>query len=128
MYFSFIQFTLPSISTGLILIPFWASSAHFIPLGILDPLNSFGHPRPIPFLHSHRLLLNLSGFPGPTTMSFTFEVCWLLHKPHLLIPFFRLLRPIFACFPFLIIPMSLLLPSLGSLGLFVFFGAFFTVL
>ena len=30
MYFSFIQFKLPGISIGLILIPFWAFSAHFI--------------------------------------------------------------------------------------------------
>ena len=56
MYFSFLQFTLPSISAGLILIPSWASSAHSFPLGILSPLHSFGHPWPIPFLHSHGFL------------------------------------------------------------------------
>ena len=39
--FFLIQFTLPSISAGLILIPFWASSALFI---------FFGHPRPALFL------------------------------------------------------------------------------
>ena len=125
MYFSFIQFTLPSISTGLILIPSWASLAHFIPLGILNPLHSFGHPKPIPFLHSHELLLNISGFPSPITISFTFGVCWPLHQPHLLIHFFGLLQPIFAYFLFLIIPMSLLLPSLSSLGPICFLWVIF---
>ena len=73
MYFSFIQFTLPSISAGLNLILFWTSSAHFIPLGVLGLLQSFRHPWPIPFLYSHGLLLNLLGFPGPITISFTFS-------------------------------------------------------
>ena len=41
MYFSFIQFTLPSIFAGLILMLFWAFLAHFI---------SFGHPQPALFL------------------------------------------------------------------------------
>ena len=98
----------------LILIPSWASSAHFIPLGILGPLYSFGHPWPIPFLHSHGFFLHLLGFSDPIAVSFTFEVFWPLYQPHLLIPFFGLLRHIFAYFPFLIIPMDLLLPSLGS--------------
>ena len=70
---SLIQFTLPNISARLILIPSQASLAHFIPLGILVPLYSFRHPWPNPFLHSLRLLLRLLGFPGPITISFTFE-------------------------------------------------------
>ena len=41
---------------------FGASLAYFILLGILGPLHSFGHPQPIPILHSHRLLINSLGF------------------------------------------------------------------
>ena len=122
-------------SVGLILISSWASLAHFIPLGILDPLHSFWNPWPIPFLHSHGLLLNLSGFFGPITISLTFGVCWPLHQPHLLIPFFGLLRPIFTCFLFLMILMVLLLPSLSSLGpicfswgLFYYFIGLWTII
>ena len=126
-HFSLIQFTLPNVSTGLILIPSWASLAHFIPLGIIGLLYSFGHPWLIPFLHSHGLLLHLLGFPDPIVISFTFGVCWILYQPHLLIPFFGLLQPIFACFPFLIILMSLLLHSLGSLGPICFLWSLFTI-
>ena len=50
MYFSLIQFTLPSVFTRLILMPSWASLAHLIPLGILGPRYSFGHPCPALFL------------------------------------------------------------------------------
>ena len=128
MHFSLIQFMLPDVSAGLIPIPSWAFLAHFIPLGILDLLYSFGHPWPILFLHSHRRLLCLFGFPGPIIISFTFEVCWSLYQSHLLIPFFRLLRPIFACFPFLIIPIGLQLPSLGSLGPVCFLWSLSTIL
>ena len=74
--FLFIQFTLSSVSAGLILIPSWAFLVNFIPLGILDPLYSFGHPWPIPFLHYHGLLLCLLGFPDPIIISFTFQSCW----------------------------------------------------
>ena len=135
MYFSFTQFILPSISAGLILIPSSASLAHFIPLGILSPLHSFGHPWSIPFLQSHGLLLNLSSFPSPITVSFNFWVCWLLNQPHLLIPFFGLFQPIFAYFPLLMIPMSLLLSSLGSprpvcflYGIFYYFIGLWTII
>ena len=128
MHFSLIQFMLPDVSASLIPIPSWAFLAHFIPLGILDLLYSFGHPWPILFLHSHRRLLCLFAFPGPIIISFTFEVCWSLYQSHLLIPFFRLLRPIFACFPFLIIPIGLQLPSLGSLGPVCFLWSLFTIL
>ena len=116
MYYSFSQFTLPSISVGSVLVSSWAFSAHFILLDIPILLHSFGYPCPISFLNSHGLLLNLSGFPCPIIMSFTFGVCWHLHQFHLLISLFGLLRLIFACFLLLMIPMCLLLPSLGSLG------------
>ena len=101
----------------------WVNS-HTI-LGLLSPFYSFGHSWPILFLHSHGILINLSGFPGPIIISFTFEVCWPLHQPHLLIPFFGLLRPIFACFPFLIVLIGLQLSSLGSLGPICFLWGLF---
>ena len=105
----------------------WVNS-HTI-LGFLGPflrlLHSFGHPSPIPFLHSYGLLLNLSSFPGSIIISFTFGVCWPLHQPHLLIRYFGLLQTIFACFLFLINLMCLLLPSLGSLGLVCFIWSLF---
>ena len=88
MYFSLIQFMLSSVSARLILIQSWASSTHFIPLGIPSLLYSFEHPWPILFLHSHGLLLRLLDFSGPITISFTFEIHWPLYQSHLLIPFF----------------------------------------
>ena len=102
---------------------YWVNS--YAILGFLGPFYSFGHPwsvlflwhhRPILFLDSHGLLLNLSGFLEPIIIFFTFGLCWPLHQTHLLIPFFGLLRPTFACFPFLIIPMGLILSFLGFLG------------
>ena len=115
MHFSFIQFTL--------LIVFCWVNPYTI-LGFLGPFYSIGHPWPIPFLHSHELFLCLFGFPRLTTIFFTFGACWPLYQPHLLILFFGLLRPLFACFLLLIIPMSLLLPFLGSLGPVCFLWAF----
>ena len=50
MYYSFPQFTLPSISTRSVLISSWASLAHSIPLGILGLFHSFRHPRLVSFL------------------------------------------------------------------------------
>ena len=88
MYFSLTQFTLLSVSARLICMPSWASLEHLIPLGILGPLYFFGRPWPIPFLHSHGLLLRLLGFSSPITISLTFRVYWHLYQPHLLIPFF----------------------------------------
>ena len=116
MYFSFTQFTLPNTSIGLILMQSWASLAHFIPLGILGPFYSFGIIGPFYSYIPMGFLLNLSGFLEPIIIFFTFGLCWPLHQTHLLIPFFGLLRPTFACFPFLIIPMGLLLSFLGFLG------------
>ena len=95
---------------------FEVSFAYFIPMDILDLLHSFRHSQPIPILHAHGLLLNLSSFPSPITIPFTFGVYWPFYQPHLLILSFGLFRPIFACLPFLIIPMGLLLLTLGSLG------------
>ena len=66
MYFSFIQFTLAS--------AFCWVNPHTM-LGFLDLFYSFGHPSPIPFLHSHWLLLRLLGFPDPITIFFNFGVC-----------------------------------------------------
>ena len=97
-------------------------------LGILGPLHSFGHLRLILILHSHGILLNLSSFPGPITISFTFRVYWPFYQPHLQILSFGLLWPIFAYFPFLIIPMSLLFLSLGSLKPACFLWGFLTIL
>ena len=57
------------------------SLAHFISLGILGLLHSFGHPWPVLFLHSHRFLLNFLSFPDLVTISSAFKVCWPLHQP-----------------------------------------------
>ena len=115
MYFSFIQFMLPSISTRLILMPSWAPLTYIIFLGILDSLHSFGHPWPIPFLHSHGLLLHFLGFSGPITISFTFGGLLVFTSTPFTNSFFWAPPTHFSCFSFLIILMSLLLPSLGSL-------------
>ena len=56
---------LPSISTRLVLISSWASLAHFISLGILGPLHSFGRPWFIPFLHSYGLFAKSFELPQP---------------------------------------------------------------
>ena len=97
-------------------------------MDILGPLHSFRHPQPILILHSHGVLLNLSGFFNPFTISFTFKVYWPFYQPYLLILSFGLIWPIFAYFPFLIILMGLLLFYLGSLGLACFFWGLFTIL
>ena len=91
---------------GLVLMLFWASLAHFILLDILGLFHFLGHPRPISILHSYGFLLSLSGFPAQIT------------NPIFLVSSFRLIRPIFAYFPFLIMPMGLLLLSSGSLAFF----------
>jgi len=106
MHFSFIQFTLPNVSAQLILIPSQASLAHFIHLGILGPIHSY-----IPISSCYVFWASLAQLPYPLLSG----AYWPLYQPHLLIPFFGLLRPIFAFFPFLIIPMGLLFPYLGSL-------------
>ena len=52
-------------SVGLILILSWASLAHFIPLGILDPLHSFWNPWPIPFFTFSWAFAKSFGFLWP---------------------------------------------------------------
>ena len=106
MYYSFPEFILPSILVGLFLLSSWASSAHFIPLGILDPSHSFLLPT---FLWAFTKNFRL---PYPNYHILYFWVYWPLNQSHLLILFFRLLWPIFACFLLLMIPLGLLLPSL----------------
>ena len=55
---------------------FRAFLTHFILLGILGPFHFFGHPRPIPILHSHELLLIILGFPGPNYHILHFRGLW----------------------------------------------------
>ena len=96
---------------------FRASFAHFILLGILSPFHLLGHLQLISILHSHGFLLSLLGFPGPNYHILYFGVYGLFHQPLIyLILYFGILWPIFACFLFLIMPMSLPLLSLGSFG------------
>ena len=96
-------------------IVFWAPLAHFILLGhpraASFPWASPAHsnpPFPWVFAKSFGLLRPklpyplLSGFIGFST------------NPYLLNSFLGLLRPILACFPFLIMPIGLLLLSLDS--------------
>ena len=61
-----------STSIGLVFISSWVSLAHFISLGILDPLHSFGHLWSIPFLHSHGLFSKSFGLPRPNYHIFYF--------------------------------------------------------
>ena len=108
----------------------WAPLAHFFllwPRPILSPLAHFfllGHPQPICFpwafsahfliLHSHGFLLNLLSFPNPITISFILGAHGLSINP--LLSYFItsvLLWPILT-FLHHIMPMSLLLLSLGS--------------
>ena len=95
---------------------FWASLAHFILLGILNPFHFLGHPRPIPILHSHELFLSLLGFSDPNCHILYFWGLWAFPPTPYLIHYFGLLWPILACFLFLIMPMGLLLFSLGFFG------------
>ena len=128
MYFSSLSSRCPAFLLGQYSYHLKHSLAHFISLGILGLLHSFGHPQPIPFLHSRGLFAKSFKLPRPDYHILTFRVCWPLHQPPLLIPLFGLLRSIFACFLFLMILMGLLLPSWAPLGPLAFFGAFFTIL
>ena len=123
--------TLPSIPTGSVPITSWASLAHFIPLassacfipwGILGPFHSF---LPLTFLWA---FAKFFGLPQPNYHILYFWVYWPLNQSHLLIPFFGLIQPVFSFFLFLMIPMglpflSLRLPwaRLLSLGSFYYF-------
>ena len=107
----------PALFTRLVLVLFWASLAHFILLGILGPFHFLRRPRPISILYSHRFLLSpfglhLSKLPYPLLSGFMgFST-----SPKLLSSFLRLLQPILACLPFLIMPVGLSLLSSGSFG------------
>ena len=120
----------------------------YVTLGFLNPLHCLwaplthffllGHPRPICFpwassahlliLHSYGLLLTLLSFPSPITVSFILEAHGLFINS--LLSYFitsGLLWPIFT-FLHHIMPMGLLLLSLGSFrpicfpqGLFIYF-------
>ena len=107
---------------------FEASMAHFIPLDILCPLHSLGHPRPIPILHSHGFLLSLLGFPDSNYHIIYFRDL-LAFPPTLFTSFFLWAPPAHFCLlSIIIMPMGLLLLSLGSLGLTCFLWGPFTIL
>ena len=93
-----------------------ASSAHFFLLG---------HPWPTPILHSHELLLILLGFPGPITISFTFGVHGLFINP--LLTYF-ITSGLFWLIIIFLLPMVLLLHSLGSFRPICFFQGPFIML
>ena len=110
---------------GFILMLLWAFSTHYIACGLLCPISFlFGHPWPICFpwasmahfliLHSHGLLLTLLGFPNPITLSFILGAHGL--SINLLLFYFITLSLLWPILTFLhhIMPMSLLLLSLGS--------------
>ena len=103
--------------------PFGAFLAHFIPLGIMARLISSG----------------ISAHSNPS-FSWVFAKSFGLHRPKLpyllllgfidfstnpiyLVPSFGLFRPIFACFPFLIMPMGYYFFLRALLGLLAFFEA-----
>ena len=108
--------------------PFGASLAHFIPLGIFSLFHFLGHPWPSPILHSHGFLLSLLGFLPKLPYLLLSEFIGFSTNPIYLIPSFGLLRPIFSCFPFLIMPMGLLFLSSSSFGPACFLWGHFTIL
>ena len=55
---------------------FWASLAHFILLGILGLFHLLGHPRPIPIIYFHGLLLSLLDFSSPNYHILYFQGLW----------------------------------------------------
>ena len=100
----------------------WVSSTHSIAYRLPQPISSslsilssfsfFGHPWPIPIIHSHGLLLTLLGSPVPITISFTLGVHGLSINP--LLTYFITSDLFWPILTFLL-PMSLPLLSLGSL-------------
>ena len=94
-------------------------------LGILGPFSFLGHPWPIPILNSHELLLILLGFPGPITISFTFGVHGLFINP--LLTYF-ITSGLFWLIIIFLLPMVLLLHSLGSFRPICFFQGPFIML
>ena len=79
------------------------------------PISFFGHPWPISFFPTFYILVFAKsfGFPWSNYHILCLWVYWPSNQSHLLIPFFGLLRSVFAFFPFLTIPMNLLLYFLG---------------
>ena len=114
---------------------YWACS--YTILGFLGLFYSFGHPRPVSFPRASLVHSNLS-FPWVFAKSFGLLRPKLPYpllsrfigfsiNPIYLVLSFELLQPIFTYFPFLIMPMGLLLYS-GSFGLACFFWVPFTIL
>ena len=97
-------------------------------LGIFGPYHSFGHLWPILFLHSYGLLRHLFGFPSLITISFTFRGLLAFAPTPFTNSFLWALPTRFACFPFLIILMGLLLASLGSFGPVCFLWGLFIII
>ena len=106
--------------------------------GFLGPFYSFRHPRPVLFPRASPTHSNLS-FLWAFAKSFGFSQPKLPYpllsgfigfptNPICLVSSFGLLRPIFAYFPFLIMPMGLLLLSSGSFGPACFLWGHFTIL
>ena len=129
-----------------ILVLLWAFLTHYIAYGLLCPISFlFGHPWPICFpwasmahfliLHSHGLLLTLLGFPNPITLSFILGAHGL--SINLLLFYFITLSLLWPILTFLhhIMPMSLLLLSLGSFrsicfpqGPFIYFMGLWSII
>ena len=108
-----------------ILMLLWAFLTHYIAYGLFCPISFlFGHPWPICFpwislahfliLHSHGLLLTFLSFPSLITLSFILGAHVLSINP--LLSYFITLNLLWPILTFLhhIMPMDLLLLSLGS--------------
>ena len=108
-----------------ILMLLWAFLTHYDAYGLFCPISFlFGHPWPICFpwislahfliLHSHGLLLTFLSFPSPITLSFILGAHGL--SINLLLSYFITSNLLWPVLTFLhhIIPMDLLLFSLGS--------------
>ena len=113
----------------------WASLTHSIAYGLpqhissslstRDPFSFLGHPQPIPILHSHGLLLTLLGLHGPITISFTLGVHGFFINS--LLTYFITSSLLWLILTFLL-PMGLLLLSLGSFRPTSFFRGPFIIL
>ena len=120
--------TLPSIPTGSVPITSWASLAHFIPLassacfipwGILGPFHSF---LPLTFLWA---FAKFFGLPQPNYYILYFWIYWPLNQSHLLIPFFGLIQPVFFFLSISYDSYGLTISFIGApLGPFAFFWVF----
>ena len=123
MYFSSLSSRCPAFLLGQYSYHLKHSLAHFISLGILDLLHSFGQPWPIPFLHFHWFLLNfLSSFDSITT---SLPLGLLAFKPIPFINSFLWAPPAHFCFLFISHDShgAYYFILWGFLGLFAFSGA-----